>query len=182
MLDANGSPAHWLGEIYGGKQLREPINIVIIDSLALSADAATARLIEACSTAGYPVRMGHSSGYRAIIGVQVYEQIPSGWDAAFSDNLFELTNNHGRLFGPYKAGQSFVFIGAFSRERVSPFHWPEHRYDSFNRARDDFALKLDQKTEFQLIGQIDMDNAILDDAIVTTGDHDGKAALLRTDR
>ena len=28
MLDHSGSPAHWLGEIYQGKKLREPINVV----------------------------------------------------------------------------------------------------------------------------------------------------------
>jgi len=31
MLDHTGSAAHWFGEIYNGKKLREPINVVILD-------------------------------------------------------------------------------------------------------------------------------------------------------
>jgi hypothetical protein len=170
MLDRDGSPAHWLGEIYEGKGLREPINIIIVDGGAAS-DAA----------AGYPIRMGHSAGYRAVIGGQTYSQLPTGWDDAFSNNLFELSNNHGRLFGPRKQGAFYVFVGAFSREEVSPFRWPEHRYGSFNRARDDFSEQLHRWTPFKRVGSVGLDNAIRDDPRVTTGDHDGKAVLLRAD-
>src|SRR5215203_3261191 len=47
MLDHSGSPAHWLGEIYQGKKLREPINVVIVDTQATSVDDAKERFVEA---------------------------------------------------------------------------------------------------------------------------------------
>ena len=31
MLTAKGVPSDWLGEVYRGKNLREPINVIIID-------------------------------------------------------------------------------------------------------------------------------------------------------
>jgi hypothetical protein len=178
MLDATGSPAHWLGQLYLGKNLWEPINVVVVDGKASSLEEARQRLVQAASGAGYRVRMGHSSGYRALIGSQTYPQLPAGWDDAFSDEVFELTNNHGRLFGPHQQGTSYIFVGAFSREQVSLLHWPGHRYSSFNRARDDFAARLDLTSDYKLAGSVEIGNAIVDDARLTTGDHDGKALLL----
>ena len=178
MIDHSGSPAHWLGEIHQGKRLREPINIVIVDTLATTADGAKARVVGASTRAGYPIRMGHSTGYRAFIQGQPYAQLPTGWDDAFSNHLFEMTNNHGRIFGPYQHGEYYIFVGAFSREAVSLLHWPEHRYASFNKARDEYAASVDRQTDFLFTGYIDMHNAITDDPSITTGDHDGKAALL----
>jgi hypothetical protein len=178
MLDHSGSPAHWLGEIYHGKKLREPINVVIVDTHAKSVDDAKKRVVEAAARAGYTIRMGHSSGYRALIAGEPHDQLPVGWDDAFSNHLFEVTNNHGRMFGPFQQGPSFILIGAFSREEVSLLHWPEHRYASFRKARDEFAASLDRQTEFKLTGYVDMHNAIIDDPNVTTGDHDGKAVVL----
>jgi hypothetical protein len=178
MLDHTASPAHWLGEIYQGKKLREPINVVIVDSHAKSADDAKERIVAASARAGYPIRIGHSSGYQALIAGESHHQIPIGWDDAFSNHFFGVTNNHGRIFGPFQHGQSFVLIGAFSREEVSLLHWPEHRYASFNKARDEYAVNLDSQTEFKLTGHLDMHNAIVDDPNVTTGDHDGKAVVL----
>jgi hypothetical protein len=178
MLDHTASPAHWLGEIYQGKKLREPINVVIVDPHAASVDHAKERIIEASARAGYRIRHGHSSGYRALKAGEPHHQLPTGWGCAFSNHLFEVTNNHGRIFGPFQHVQSFVLIGAFSREEVSLLHWPEHRYASFNKARDEYAASLDRETEFKLTGHLDMHNAILDDPKVTTGDHDGKAVVL----
>jgi hypothetical protein len=178
LIDHSGSPAHWLGEIYNGKKLREPINVVIVDTLATTADAAKTRVVEASTRAGYPIRMGHSSGYRAIIQGQAYGQLPSGWDDAFSNHLFEVTNNHGRIFGPYQQGGSYIFVGAFSREAVSLLRWPEHRYASFNKARNEFAASLDRETEFKVTGYLDMHNAVGDHPSVTTGDHDGRAVVV----
>ena len=57
--------------------------------------------------------------------------------------------------------------------------WPAHRYGSFKEARDDFARQLDAKTGFKLLGRVSLDNAIADDPDITTGDHDGRAVLLR---
>ena len=43
MLDRSCSPAHWLGEIYDGKKLREPINVVLVDTRAASVEDAKAQ-------------------------------------------------------------------------------------------------------------------------------------------
>ena len=135
MLDHRGSPAHWLGEIYLGKKLREPINVVIVDPHAASVDHAKERIVEASARAGYRIRIGHSSGYRALIAGEPHHQLPTGWDCAFSNHLFEVTNNHGRIFGPFQHVQSFVLIGAFSA--------------SFNKA----PLRLVQQSPRRVCGQ-----------------------------
>ena len=93
------SLAHWLGEIYDGKKLREPINVVLVDTRAVSVEDAKARVVEASAKAGYTIRMGHSTGYRALIAGEPHDQLPTGWDDAFSNHLFEVTNNHGRFSG-----------------------------------------------------------------------------------
>jgi hypothetical protein len=178
MLGQDGTAAHWLGEVYQGKRLREPINVVIVDEGATSAEDARKRLITAAAAAGYTIRMGHSSRYQGYVGDQLYAQIPSGWDDAFSDEPFALSNNHGRIFGPHQSGGTYVFVGAFSREEVVPFRWPGHRYASFIQARDDFARRLDQSSQFKLGGTVNLENAIADDE-VTTGDHDGMTVLIR---
>jgi hypothetical protein len=72
MLAADGTPAHWLGEVYQGKRLREPINVVIVMRGAASAEDAKKRLIATAGEAGYAVRMGHSSGYQGYVGDQLY--------------------------------------------------------------------------------------------------------------
>lgn len=182
MLTAQGVPSDWLGEVYEGRILREPINVIILDAAAASRDDAVARLLQAAARAGYPVRFGHSAGYQAVIGGELHAQLPQGWDDAFSDEIFELSNNHGRIFGPYRWQQAYLFTGAFSRERVDPFRWPGHRYASFNRARDDFAEKLERSSAYAASGSVPLDNALADDPRLTTGDHDGMAVLLRAER
>lgn len=182
MIDRAGGIAHWLGEIVNGKKLREPVNIIVVDAAAASVEDAKRRLVAAARAAGYPIRFGHSTGYRGFVGDQLYPQLPAGRDDAFSNDVFEISNNHGRIFGPYAAGGAYFFVGAFSREEVRPWDRPGHRYASFNRARDDFSLRLDQLTAFKRRTFIGLDNAIIDDPHVTTGDHDGLAVLLRADR
>jgi hypothetical protein len=182
MIGADGTPAHWMGQTYAGKGLREPINVIIIDEGAKSASQASARLMSAAAEAGYPVRMGHSTGYQAYLGGQTYQQIPRGWDDALSDGPFELSNNHGRLFGPHRTARAYVLTGAFSREEVDLFRWPGHRYASFGKARDDFAERLARTSRYRLIGFVSLDNSAVDDPEVSTGDHDGKAALLAASR
>jgi hypothetical protein len=179
MIDQNGAVAHWLGEIYDGKHLHEPINVIVVDAGAASAAHARQRLVEATTAAGYPIRFGHSAGYRGYIAGELYAQLPAGRDDAFSNRVFELSNNHGRIFGPHLMGDAYVFIGAFSREAVDILRWPGHRYASFNQARDDFARALDLRTPFKSAGFVALENAILGDPNVTTGDHDGRAVLLR---
>ena len=179
MIDRDGSVAHWLGEIYDGKHLHEPINVILVDAGASSAEDARRRLVEAATAAGYPVRFGHSAGYRGYIAGELYAQLPAGRDDAFSNRVFELSNNHGRIFGPHRTGEGYVFIGAFSREAVDLLRWPGHRYASFNQARDDFARELEARTPFKSVGSVDLGNAIVGNADVSTGDHDGRAVVLR---
>ena len=178
MIARDGGIAHWLGEVVDGKHLHEPINVILIDEGATSADHAKQRLVAASAAAGFPVRIGHSTGYRGFIGGMLYGQLPHGRDDAFSDRVFEESNNHGRVFGPHRFDGGYLFIAAFSRERVDLLEWPAHRYASFNAARDAFALGLDTQTDFKATGFVPLGNAV-DDAQVTTGDHDGRAVLLR---
>lgn len=179
MLDRDGTVAHWLGEIYEGKHLHEPINVILVDAGATSVADARQRLLAATAAAGYPIRFGHSAGYRGYIGGEIYDQLPAGGDDAFSNRVFELSNNHGRLFGPHRTNRGYVSMGAFSREAVDLLRWPGHRYASFNQARDDFARHLDRATPFKSAGFVALKNAIVGDPNVTTGDHDGRGALLR---
>lgn len=186
MYDAVGEPARWLGEVYRGKQLREPINVLIVDEFATSAAGAKARLLAACQQAGYPARFGHSSGYRGYIDGSFYPQLPEQKDHAFSNFPFEVDNNHGRVFGPaYVAGAAggpYYFIGAFSRERVDPVTKVKHRYGSFDRARDDFAQRMDEYTVYKVTAFVSLENALTGDPGTTTGDHDGIAVLLTATR
>ena len=178
MLDPDLTPAHWLGEIYHGKPLREPINIIVIDQAASSAAEARQRLLQASTAAGYPPREGHSAGYFGYIGDDLHQELPGGRHRALSDRPFEVDNNHGRLFGPYRHRDGYIFIGAFSREKVEPFERIKHRFVSFNRARDDYADRMDQHTDFARSGWVELNNALIGTAPVHTGDHDGIAVLL----
>ncbi len=178
MLDADMAPAHWLGEKYSGKNLREPVNIIIIDGLATSPQNAIERLVAGCKTAGYEKRRGHSGGYRAFLGGRLYAQLPEEKDLAFSDAPFEMNNNHGRIFGPLFWNGRYYFTGAFSREQVEPLSRIKHQYLSFNQARDNFAERMDKKTLFRISEFVDLENAIAGNANLTTGDHDGIAVVL----
>lgn len=179
MLDPDLTPAHWIGEVYYGKTLREPINIIIVDQVANSPEEAKKRLIEACSAAGYPSREGHSSGYLGYIGGRLYAQLPEGQDHAFSNAPYFINNDHGRLFGPYSHQGAYLFIGALSREKVVPWAKIKHQFVSFNQARDDFAENISRKTEYQVSGYVNLSNVIVNDPKITTGDHDGIAVSLK---
>ena len=179
MLTAKGAPSDWLGEIYRGKNLREPINVIILDEGASSAEDAKARLLAAAAHAGYPIRFGHSTGYQGSIGGRLYAQLPQGRDDAFSNDIFEVSNNHGRIFGPHQFGQGYLFAGAFSREEIDPIRDPPHSYGSFNRARDDFTQRLNRSTDFKVSRFVDLGNALIGDPKLTTGDHDGIAVVVR---
>jgi hypothetical protein len=178
MIARDGTIAHWLGQMIDGKRLHEPVNVIVIDEGATSADDAKQRLTAAAAKAGFPVRFGHSTGYHGMIGGSLYGQLPEGRDDAFSNRVFEETNNHGRIFGPHRFDGGYVFTGAFSRERVNLLEWPGHRYASFNQARDAFARGLDALSEFKAAGTVPLGNAV-NDSQVTTGDHDGNAVILR---
>lgn len=181
MVDPDGTPAHWLGEIHDGKGLREPINVVIVDAAARTPEEAKARLVQAAAAAGYPSRAGHSGGYRGWIGGILHRQLPEEKDHAFSNAPFAFDNNHGRIFGPFRFQDAYVFTGALSRERVDVLADPMHQYASFNVARDDFARSMDRATAYKLRGFVDLQNALVADPRVATGDHDGVAALLKAE-
>ncbi len=180
MFDAQYEPAHWLGELYRGKRLREPINVIIMDTTAGSADEARKRLLQNFAAAGYLVRERHSTGYLAYIDGVVYEQIPDGKKQAFSNEPFETDNNHGRMFGPHPYRGAWLFIGAFSRERMDLLEKVKHCYASFNQARDDLSQRLDMKTDYKIKAFLDLDNVLIGDPTFTAGDHDGVAVLLTT--
>ena len=124
MVDGKGDFAHWLGELYEGKPLREPINVILVDAGARNEKDAVKRLVSASKKAGYGIRSGHSIGYQASICGTLHSELPSGESGAFSNAPFELDNNHGRVFGPCKFGNSFVFVASFSRENVDPLAPP----------------------------------------------------------
>jgi uncharacterized protein with NAD-binding domain and iron-sulfur cluster len=84
----------------------------------------------------------------------------------------------GDFLREHRFGDAFVFVGAFSRESVDLLRWPGHRYASFNQARDDFARDLDARSVFKQAGKVALGNA-MNDAEVTTGDHDGMAVVVR---
>ena len=125
------------------------------------------------------MRLGHSSGYYGSIAGKLHPQVSASEGHAFSNEPFVVDNNHGRIFGPYESPEGFLFIGAFSRESVRPFSNPKHQYVSFDRARDNFSERLDEWTEFKRVRFIDLENALVADPNVTSGDHDGMAIFLR---
>lgn len=182
MLRSDGFPANWLGQPYHGKELREPINIIIIDNASATAEEAINRLMNACIRAGYPSRIGHSGGYMASIGGELHGQLPSQANHAFSNAFFGFNNNHGRIFGPCRLGDEIYFTGAFSREVIDLFADVKHRYSSFIAARDDFGERLSRFGGYRSAGMVDMNNALPSDSDLTTGDHDGLALVLATQK
>jgi hypothetical protein len=180
MLNVQYEPANWLGELYRGRNLLEPINIVIADTSAQSAEQAKEHLSQNFEAAGYTIRKGHTTGYRGFIDGVIYEQLPAGEDEAFSDEPFETHNNHGRIFGPHPYHGMWLFIGAFSRERLDVLDKLRHHYVSFNQARDDLSQRLDTRTNYKIKAFLELDNALLGDPKFTSGDHDGIAVLLIT--
>ncbi len=178
MISPNLTYADWMGVFYKGKRIREPINVVVVDPAAKSGEDALARFLAACERAGFSIRSGHSSGYSGWIGGRLYAQIPSERHHAISDEPFELHNNHGRFFGPHFWNGKYFFIGAMSREKVGIEPKLEHLYVSFNQARDRFAQALEEKGGFKITDFIAVQNAILGDPQLGTGDHDGVAVVL----
>lgn len=178
MLSRNGSVADWLGQPLGGKRLLEPINVIILDPFASSRKNAAARLLAACAKAGFEPSNGHSRGYSALIGADSFPQIPGGEECTFSDAPFVLKNNHGRVFGPLEWHGEYIFTAAFSRERTDLRKF-KHYYVSFDEARDAFVRRLSARSAYRILSSVDLDNALSADNAFTTGDHDGKAVILR---
>ncbi|RPI15740.1 MAG: hypothetical protein EHM58_13435 [Ignavibacteriae bacterium] len=172
MFDSNLVLASWLGKKLDNKSIREPINIIIVDSISGSEDEAKKNLMRAFTDAGLKNRWGHTSGYKGLIDSVFCSQFPGKNFYAFSDKPFEFDNNHGRIFGPYFKNGFYYFTGALSRE--SGYY---HNYISFIQARDEIAASLDERTNYKFTKKVWLDNAINNDS-ATTGDHDGYAILI----
>lgn len=177
LLRQNGECATWLGIKYFGRTLREPINVVIVDPYATNPKQAIDRLILECEKAGYGVEYGHSSGYNGIIDGVTYSQIPHKKHVAFANHDFFRTNNHGRIMGPAPYEGGYMFIASFSEERPAFKGKLEHLFVSFNAARDDFARKMNTRTQYRFVGMYALGN-VLATAAETTADHDGNAVIL----
>jgi len=179
MLYGNLQPASWLGVPYLGKAMREPINLILVDTVSTSGQEARERLVAALAAAGFPARGGHSSGYRGFIGDATYPQLPEGRGQAFSDRPSDNENDHGRIFGPHRIPGGWLFVGAVSREKVVHDAKVGHGFVSFNRARDDFVLGLQRAGAFRAVMRVKLGNAVPAGSELTTGDHDGYAVVLR---
>jgi hypothetical protein len=178
MIAPDLEPAHWLGEVYEAKKLREPINMIVVDAHSRTPEEAKTGLLQAAALAGFPSRDGHSGGYWGWIGDRLHPQFPDTPAHAFSDEPYELNNDHGRFFGPYRHEGRFIFVGAVSRERFAPLSVPRHQYVSFNRGRDKFADAMNMHTAYRRTAFVNLGNALVDMADVGTGDHDGMAVVL----
>ncbi|QFP75589.1 hypothetical protein [Deinococcus sp. AJ005] len=177
MITKNLENATWLGEKVGGRTLREPINVVMVDPIAKTPEDATRRMLDAMNKAGYGPKNMHSDGYYGLLNGQLKGQFPQGKGLAFSDGPWYDANNHGRVFGPFDMSGKTIFIASFSRENFRWLPTPGHPYSSFQVAREDLSKQLAAKTIFKPQGYLNLDSA-LDTPTETTGDHDGRALLL----
>jgi hypothetical protein len=178
MLQSNGQISNYGGQPYDGKTLLEPVNVIIVDPNSKSAAESTAKINTDMFLAGFPAQPIHSSGFLGLIGSKTYGQqaLPL---TAYSDNLFIVQNDHGRLFGPAPAtGGGYVWTGAFSTETPTIYNGlPTHAYVSSNAARDALVLRLLATGQVQSISYVPLDNAV-DTDTTTTGDHDGYAVVI----
>jgi hypothetical protein len=181
LLDRQGNPARWLGHPYRGRTLFEPINVLVVDPFARSAEEASRKILSASEAGGFGVSLGQSCGYQGLIGGRAFSQLPVQKDTAFSDGLPFSTNDHGRLLGPARSDQGWVFSGGFSRESFHFFSALHHQFVSFNQAREAYGRKLVATGLYRVAGYVTLGN-LADDATSTTGDHDGRALVLEAVR
>jgi hypothetical protein len=172
MFDPDYKPSQWSDKELDDKIIREPINIIIADSISKTGNEAEQNLLDALEKAGYKNRWGHASGFKGLIDNIYCNQFPSDSFHSISDESFLFDNNHGRIFGPYYKNGTYYFTGAMSRE--SGYY---HDYISFGQARDGFVESLSAKTNYKLIRKVWLNNLINKDNL-TTGDHDGYAVLI----
>lgn len=180
MLQPNGEIADY-GELpYEGRIVLEPVNVIIVDPTSRSSLEATWRLNAAMRRAGFPPRLGHTTGFRGLIDDQRYRQQPRGLLVGYADDSFLVTNNHGRIFGPdpVETATGYVWSGAFSTEEFVFYNGlPRHGYVSANQARDELAAQLVASGRATLGGTVLLSNAYNTDT-TTTGDHDGYAVVV----
>lgn len=179
MYQADTQRANWLGVKYMNKNLIEPVNIILKDSISVDEAEAIETLAANLLLAGYESRPLHTGGYLGFIDTAFYHQLPSEKNHAFSNHNAWLNNNHARIFGPLHYGNYYIFIAAVSRENFVPFQKVKHSFSSFNAARDALAKRMDLKSKYKISNYINLHNSILNDSINTTADHDGMAILLQ---
>ncbi|TPG28200.1 hypothetical protein EAH80_28205 [Mycobacterium hodleri] len=181
MLESNGQISDYGGQLYDGKTLLEPINVIIVDPTSKTKAAATRKLNAAMSWSGFPARPIHSNGFRGKIDDVTYGQLPKGFLQGFSDNSFLVTNDHGRVFGPdpVETSTGYVWSASFSTEDFGTYDsHPAHLYVSSDMARTALATKLVLSGRATVVGMVPLDNAYNTDT-TTTGDHDGYAVVLQ---
>lgn len=170
--DTSG-PAIWLNRKQeDGRFIQEPINLIVVDQSATNTIEAETRLVNSFETSGFRLRYGHTSGYLGIMNNELYPQAPAIKDHAFSDYMWVFSNNHTRLFGPFINGDTYIWIGSSSRERGI-----SHDYISFGQSRDAIAEGLSKYSNAEILGSYMLNNK-LDNANVSTGDHDGYAKII----
>jgi hypothetical protein len=177
LLTSDSLRADWLGIRFNGKILHEPINILLSDGFSSSEKEAENKLLNACTSADFLDRYGHSSDYLAFVDGKFTTQYPRYKKHSFADKVFLETNNHGRIFGPVLYKRKYWFAAAFSREKVH-IDPVGHLYVSFNQARDSFAWKLDATGAYKVKKFINLRNVIMNSESECSGDHDGIAVYL----
>ncbi|MEI6286457.1 MAG: hypothetical protein WCP79_08145 [Bacillota bacterium] len=182
-------PADWISQSYPDpsdgnikKALVEPINIMIIDRVSKTEQEAIEKIDSETKKAGYLRWILHSAGYKAFIFNDYHWQLFNGGllnaTCYQTKSPFE-PNNHGRIFGPVRVNDFWLFTAAFSREKLGLFTGKvvTHDYVSFLYAATDFADQMNNATEYKLKGKIALNNIIKrSDQFV--GDHDGCAIIL----
>ena len=181
MLEPNGQVSDYGGQLYDGKTLLEPINVIIVDPTSKTKWAATRKLNAAMFWSGFPARPIHTSGFRGRIDDVTYGQLPRGFLQGFSNNSFLVTNDHGRVFGPdpVETSSGYVWSASFGTEDFGTYDSrPAHLYVSSETARTALATSLVRSGRATVVGMVPLDNAYNTDT-TTTGDHDGYAVVLQ---
>jgi hypothetical protein len=180
LLEPDGQISDFGGQLFNGKKLLEPVNVIILDPTSSTPEEAAAKLNAKLGQAGFPAQPLHSTGFQSIINGVTFGQQPTGILQAFADNFFLLPEDHARAFGPAPAqdGAGYVWTVAASREQVGLYGLLlTHTYVSFDAARDELANRL-VYSGATLVGVVPLENAYTD-GTTSTGDHDGYALVVR---
>jgi len=180
MLESDGQISDYGGQLYSGKTLLEPVNVIIVDPTSKNSWQAAIKLNTAMFFAGFPAQPIHSTGFQGIIDATTYGQQPKGLIRGYSDNFFLFPNDHGRIFGPdpVQTSTGYVWSGAFSTEELGLYNGlPTHTYVSSDMARTALAMRLISSGQATYGGMVSLDNSY-NTATTTTGDHDGYAVVL----
>ncbi len=167
-------PAQWLGMKINNKTLFEPINLIIIDTISGSDSASATLILQRFASGGFQAREGHTAAYKGKMDNKNFGQLPiNGSNRAFSNYMWSFTNDHARLFGPYRKDNRFYWIGAASRELGI-----SHDYLTFKEAAGEFEQQLTKFAACKKLGYRFLDN-MQNNQTDTTGDHDGYAVVLQ---